>query len=119
MAEVRESSVLFYNVSKKSNVGPIVRSAGAFCVSRILLVGDARSKVKFGAQGTHTRIPIEYHGSLASAVDDAKGKGFRVYGVEIDPEARAVDEQPFRDARICFIFGNEGSGLTDKAKVCK
>jgi tRNA G18 (ribose-2'-O)-methylase SpoU len=55
----RESSVLFYNVSKKSNVGPIVRSAGAFGVSRILLVGDTRSKVKFGAQGTHTRIPIE------------------------------------------------------------
>jgi tRNA G18 (ribose-2'-O)-methylase SpoU len=57
--EGRESCVLFYNVSKKSNVGPIVRSAGAFGVSRIVLVGDARSKVKFGAQGTHTRIPIE------------------------------------------------------------
>jgi tRNA G18 (ribose-2'-O)-methylase SpoU len=109
MMEHRESTVLFYNVSKKSNSGPIVRSAGAFGVSKIFVVGDARSnKIKFGAQGTHTRIPFEFFPKLKDAVQEIKSRGFAVYGVEIDPNAVALDENPFRDERICFMFGNEG-----------
>ncbi len=119
-ARHRESVVLFYNVSKKSNAGPIVRSAGAFGVSRILVVGDSRSKIKFGSQGTHTRIPFEYFARVTQAVDSIKEKGFKIYGVEIDPTARAVDDKDaFQDDKICFLFGNEGDGLNSKAKsVC-
>jgi tRNA G18 (ribose-2'-O)-methylase SpoU len=93
MERVRDSVVLFYNVSKKSNSGPIVRSAGAFGVSRILIVGDNRSKVKFGAQGTHTRMPFEYFRKLKNAVNHIRNEmGYKIYGVEIDPSARTLDE---------------------------
>lgn len=73
------------------------------------------AKIKFGAQGTHVRIPIDYM-RFKEALEKAREDKWTIYGVEIDPDAEAVDENPFHDDKIMFIFGNEGEGLSEKAR---
>ena len=117
--EERKARVLFYNVSKKSNVGNIVRSAAAFGVERILVVGQdgaKNAKIKFGSQGTHARMQFEYVPKFTDAIQTCRSEGFKVYGVEIDTDAVPVDEEPFHDGKIVFVFGNEGDGLSQKAR---
>ena len=39
-----------------------------------------------------------------------------MYGIEIAEDSVAVDEDPFHDDKIIFVFGNEGDGLSEKAQ---
>jgi len=62
-----ESFLLIYNVAKRTNVGNIVRSACAFGVKEVLVVG--RREVKgFGAQGTMKHMRFSRHNTLKDAV---------------------------------------------------
>ena len=58
--------LLIHNVAKRHNVGNIVRSACAFGVKEVLVVGS-RDITGFGAQGTMKHMQFSRHRSLAAA----------------------------------------------------
>ena len=99
------------NVSKRSNVGTMVRSAAAFGARAMLVVGRKKSTSFFGAFGSHKHVQILYFDRLTDACDYARGTGCTVWGVEIDSAARSVVGHPFRGP-AAFLMGNEGHGLT-------
>lgn len=121
-SNARVAKVLFYNIAKGSNTGSIVRSCCAMGVSECVVVGKTSTKearMKFGAQGTHNRIRSTFHETLGDAVATLKGDGFHIVGVEITEGARPLDSNPFPGNKVCFLFGNEGDGLTPAATaVC-
>ena len=62
-----ECYLLVYNVAKKHNVGNIVRSACAFGVKEVIVVGNREVK-GFGSQGTMKHMRFSRHATLADAV---------------------------------------------------
>ena len=122
MQATRQAKVLFYNVAKQSNVGPMIRTAAAFGINEILVSGKNNAKsprTKFGAKGTDKKMRFSYYDSFPAAVEELKKDGFHIMGVEIREDAIPVDEGPFDHDKIVFVFGNEGTGLNDTAvKAC-
>ena len=107
------------DMSRRNNLGAILRSAAAFGVRQVLLVGRQGFKAfcKKSGQGA---VPIEHFGTLPEAVASVKARHgeLRVLGVEIVPSARSLHERPFRGPS-CFMLGNERGGLSrEQMELC-
>ncbi|CAK9034711.1 unnamed protein product [Durusdinium trenchii] len=98
----------------KNNLGAILRSAAAFGVRLVLLVGRQGFKAfcKKSGQGV---VPIENAPSVQEAVDALKARHppgkLQVCGVEILPQAQSLHSSPFHGP-TAFMVGNERGGLT-------
>ena len=111
-AGVPEFYVIVNNVSKKANVGTMVRSAAAFGAKAMLIVGRKKSTTFFGSFGSDTHVKIMYFDKLGEACQFARSRGCEILGIEIDSEARSIISHPFKGS-VAFLMGNEGHGLTD------
>ncbi|CAE7200987.1 ysgA [Symbiodinium natans] len=112
-----ESFLLIYNVSKKQNFGTLLRSACAFGVSEVLVVG-AKKISTFGNQGTAAHANVRHFDTLQAAKDDLRSRGAQICGIEIDDTAQPVTSHPFGGS-TAFMLGNEGEGMsTAQKEVC-
>ena len=102
--------VIVSNVSKKANIGNMIRSACAFGVTEVLIVGNKKNVQYFGAQGTHKHVKMVCFDKLGQAVAYVKERGCHIVGIEIIDGAASVASHPFRGP-TAFILGNEGHGL--------
>ncbi|CAK9034708.1 unnamed protein product [Durusdinium trenchii] len=106
--------LILFNLNKKNNLGAILRSAAAFGVRLVLLVGRQGFKAfcKKSGQGV---VPIENAPSVQEAVDALKARHppgkLQVCGVEILPQAQSLHSSPFHGP-TAFMVGNERGGLT-------
>ncbi|CRG97321.1 RNA methyltransferase, putative [Plasmodium gallinaceum] len=106
--------VVIYNISKKKNVGSIIRSCVAFNVSKIFIIGRKKKEINFfGNMGTYQYISIEYFDNIIELKDYLKKNNILLYGCEITNNSISVTKKPFiKDT--AFLFGNEGTGIEDK-----
>eukprot|EP00466_Bigelowiella_natans_P011143 jgi/Bigna1/53317/estExt_Genewise1Plus.C_180016 len=108
--------ILIYDVAKKKNIGTIIRSAVAFGVSKILVVGQYNYMMSVCSH--HHINQFIYFEKLEEAVKHLKDSNFEILGCEICDSAKSVVSHPFR-GNTAFMFGNEGSGMNAKAlKAC-
>ncbi|KAL8486310.1 hypothetical protein ACS0TY_023132 [Phlomoides rotata] len=110
-----ESYVIVHNIAKRHNVGTLARSATAFGVSELILVGR-RDFNSFGSHGSTSHLSFRHFHSLSLARAFLKERDCDICGVEITDNAMPVNEHPFRKS-TAFLLGNEGSGLS--AKECE
>ena len=101
--------LVVYNVSKASNVGPLLRTAVAFSASAVAVVG-ARRLSTFGHQRTARFLPVAHYGDVRSAAQHIRAQGFELVGIEIGEEATELSAFAFSE-RTAFVPGNEGGGL--------
>lgn len=104
--------IIINNVSKKANIGTMMRSAAAFGCSGMLVVGRKKTTTLFGSFGTSKHISVSYFDKLRHAVAHAKSMGCVIWGVEIDVKAVSIVSHPFQGP-AAFLMGNEGHGLTE------
>lgn len=113
-AQCGQCYLILFNLNKKNNLGTILRSAAAFGVQSVVLVGRRafKSFCKKSGQGA---VPIENAESVADAVALLRakhlGERLHVCGVEIVPQATSLHEAPFH-GHTAFMVGNERGGLT-------
>ncbi|CAK9180887.1 unnamed protein product [Ilex paraguariensis] len=110
-----ESYVVVHNIAKRHNVGTLARSATAFGVSELILVGR-RDFNAFGSHGSSSHLRFRHFHSLSDAHLFLKERDCDICGVEITDNAAAVNQHPFKKS-TAFLFGNEGTGLS--AKECE
>jgi tRNA(Leu) C34 or U34 (ribose-2'-O)-methylase TrmL len=111
------AKILLYSIGKKQNFGMICRTAVAFGVEQVLVDGSGKVST-LGCQGTNKYIEFVTFDTLDAAVAALRADDFRIVGVEIGDAAVDVVKHPFA-RNACFIFGNEGTGLNEKAyAVC-
>lgn len=123
--------LLLNNVGKKHNFGQLIRSACAFGVSEVAVVGAKRitELSLFGNQGTSGHADFRFFDSLEEARGYFKSVGAAICGVEIGRESKVVFDRekvvgPLHGAGAaspwpfagdtCFMLGNEGSGMSDR-----
>ncbi|NP_001151868.1 uncharacterized protein LOC100285504 [Zea mays] len=118
MAAAVESVVVVHNVAKRHNVGTLARSATAFGVAEVVVVGR-RDVSAFGSHGATSHLRFRHFVSLALARAYLKDeRGCDICGVEITDDAQPVTAHPFRRS-TAFLFGNEGTGLSQKeCEIC-
>jgi tRNA C32,U32 (ribose-2'-O)-methylase TrmJ len=105
--------VIVSHLSKKANIGTLLRCASAFGVREVLVAGNRRQLQTFGAQGTQRHVCLRYFESLETAAAYARARGCSICGVEIKPESRPLTSRPF-SGPTAFVMGNEGEGLHGK-----
>ncbi|KAG2440631.1 hypothetical protein HYH02_010210 [Chlamydomonas schloesseri] len=107
------SYIITHSVSKRHNIGTIVRSATAFGVKEVCLVGSRQFNT-FGSHGSDAHVAFRHFDTLAKCVQHLKEvEGCRVLGIEICEGALPVQEHPFTGP-TAFLLGNEGQGMTER-----
>lgn len=111
--------LLLHNISKRNNVGNIIRSACAFGLEKVLFITNRpeSKKVKilkefnmFGNQGTYKHIEFQPYNSLEECKEDLTKRGIKICGVEIGEGSIPVHQHPFQGDTV-FFLGNEGTGM--------
>ncbi|CEM20198.1 unnamed protein product [Vitrella brassicaformis CCMP3155] len=108
-----QSFLLLHNIGKRSNWGSLLRSASAFGVSEVLVVGERKLKT-FGNQGTLPHLQFRYFNTLEAAVEWLHARDITLIGVEIVDEAIPVHHPQAFERSSCIMLGNEGTGMTAK-----
>src|SRR4029453_14590184 len=100
------------------NIGSIVRSANAFNVAGVHIVGRRRWNRR-GAMVTDRYLPVGPHPSVAQFADRLPAAGHVV--LRVDNLEGAVPLESYElSERTCLVFGSEGPGLTDElVAVCE
>lgn len=103
------------NFGNDANIGAVVRTANAFAVHTVHIVGRRRWNRR-GAMVTDRYQRLCHHDSTAALLDAAARDGLTPVAVDNVPGAVRIEEVTLPRAAL-LIFGQEGPGITDDAKT--
>jgi tRNA(Leu) C34 or U34 (ribose-2'-O)-methylase TrmL len=107
--------VAIENFGHDMNIGTVVRTANAFAVAAVHIVGRKRWNRR-GAMVTDRYQHIEHHPDVASVMAFAAASGLTVVAVDNLPGAVPIETTEL--PRACLLlFGQESSGLTEEARA--
>lgn len=103
--------VAIENFDYDANIGSVVRTANAFAVDTVHIVGRRRWNRR-GAMVTDRYQRLCHHDSTAELLDFAASADLTVVAVDNVPGAARLERTTL--PREClFVFGQEGPGITD------
>lgn len=103
------------NFGHDANIGSVVRTANAFAVDTVHIVGRRRWNRR-GAMVTDRYQRLCHHDSTAELMEFAAGAGLAVVAVDNIPGAARLEETSLpRDCLL--VFGQEGPGITDETRA--
>ncbi|OBF53445.1 TrmH family RNA methyltransferase [Mycolicibacterium monacense] len=103
------------NFGNDANIGSVVRTANAFAVDTVHIVGRRRWNRR-GAMVTDRYQRLRHHDSTAELLDFAAEAGLTAVAVDNIPGAVPLEHTDL--PRECLlIFGQEGPGITEDAKT--
>jgi len=97
------------------NIGSVVRTANAFNVAAVHVVGRRRWNRR-GAMVTDRYVHLRHHDSVGSLVGWTRAAGLPLLGVDNLPGAVPLETAPLPRACV-LLFGQEGPGLSDAARA--
>ena len=102
--------VAIQNWEHDFNIGSIVRTANAFNVAAVHIVGRRRWNRR-GAMVTDRYLHVEHHADVAGLVDAVGAAGATLVGVDNLPGSVPLEPSELPRS-CCLVFGSEGPGLT-------
>ncbi|OBI84711.1 TrmH family RNA methyltransferase [Mycobacterium asiaticum] len=103
------------NFGHDANIGSVVRTANAFAVDTVHIVGRRRWNRR-GAMVTDRYQRLRHHDSAAELMDFAAAAGLTVVAVDNVPGAVRL-EQVSLPRNCLLVFGQEGPGITDDTRT--
>ena len=103
--------VAIQNWEHDFNIGSIIRTANAFNVSRVHILGRRRWNRR-GAMVTDRYLYVEHHPDVAAFTAWAEDSAYPLVGVDNLPDAVPLETTELPE-RVCLVFGSEGPGLTE------
>jgi tRNA G18 (ribose-2'-O)-methylase SpoU len=107
--------VAIENFGNDANIGAVVRTANAFAVDTVHIVGRRRWNRR-GAMVTDRYQRLLHHDTTADLLAFASDGGLTVVAVDNVPGAQRL-EQTALPERALLVFGQEGPGITEQAKT--
>lgn len=101
------------------NIGTIVRTANAFLAAEVHIVGNRRWNRR-GAMVTDRYQHVRHHASVPELADylHARPAPVRLLGIDNLPGSAHLETMAVPHD-VCFLFGQEGPGLSEQARaVC-
>jgi tRNA G18 (ribose-2'-O)-methylase SpoU len=96
------------------NIGTVVRTANAFLAEAVHIVGKKRWNRR-GAMVTDRYQHVRHHPGIAELVTWTRERDLPLLAVDNLPGARPLETAELPRACV-FLFGQEGSGLSDEAR---
>ncbi|MDN5770349.1 MAG: rRNA methyltransferase [Microlunatus sp.] len=110
--------VAIQNWEHDFNIGSIVRTANAFNVAGVHIIGRRRWNRR-GAMVTDRYLHVHHHADLASFVAAMAENDYAIIGVDNLPGSVPLETARLPE-RACLVFGSEGPGLTEEmVGVCQ
>jgi tRNA G18 (ribose-2'-O)-methylase SpoU len=107
--------VAIENFGHDHNIGTVVRTANAFAVAEVHIVGRRRWNRR-GAMVTDRYQHLRHHDDIAGLLAHAAAAGLTVVAVDNSPGALRLETASL--PRCCLLlFGQEGPGLTAQARA--
>ena len=110
-AHRHELHVAIENWQHDFNIGSIVRTANAFNVAGVHIIGKRRWNRR-GAMVTDRYVHVHHHAEPADFVEWAHEQSLTIVGVDNLPGAVPLETTALPRATV-LVFGQEGPGLTD------
>ena len=104
--------VAIQNWEHDFNIGSIVRTANAFNVEAVHILGRRRWNRR-GAMVTDRYLSVQHHADVPSFLAELHRLGVTPIGVDNLPGSVPLETTELPQ-RCCLIFGSEGPGLTDQ-----
>jgi tRNA G18 (ribose-2'-O)-methylase SpoU len=97
------------------NIGTIVRTANAFLAAEVHIVGNRRWN-KRGAMVTDRYQHLRHHADVPELAVYLREQGVALWGVDNLPGSLHLETTDVPE-RVCFLFGQEGPGLSEGARA--
>ena len=107
--------VAIENLEHDLNIGSIVRTANAFNVAAVHVVGRRRWNRR-GAMVTDRYLDVRHHADPGSLLQWASGAGYEVVALDNGPGS-ALLEGAVLPERCLMVFGSEGAGVSDELRA--
>ncbi|MBC8535212.1 TrmH family RNA methyltransferase [Feifania hominis] len=115
--ETQGCYLVLENIQDPGNVGTILRTAEAFCVSAVLVLGATADlygpKVVRSAMGSLFRQRVRFFESAQLLREALSEAGIRLYGAALRGDTRSITACGLGPGTAVAV-GNEGSGLTQE-----
>ena len=109
--------VAIQNWEHDFNIGSIVRTANAFNVAGVHILGRRRWNRR-GAMVTDRYLHVHHHPDVASFAAAMSDDAYTIVGVDNLPGSVPLETTELPE-RVCLVFGSEGPGLTSElVAVC-
>lgn len=108
--------VVLENIRSAYNVGSVFRTADAFLVEAIYIIGYSakppHKEIKKTALGAEETVSWQHFSTTAEAISLLKEQGYTIYAVEQAEGSRELQTlRPGADEKIAVVFGNEVTGV--------
>ena len=97
------------------NIGTVVRTANAFLAAEVHIVGNRRWNRR-GAMVTDRYQHVRHHPTLEDLAAHLGERDLPLLGVDNLPGSRHLESMALPQ-RVCFLFGQEGPGLSEPARA--
>ena len=102
------------NFENDANIGTVVRTANAFAVDTVHIVGRRRWNRR-GAMVTDRYQHLEHHTDIAALVQWTKEHDLPIVAIDNTPGCVPLEEAELPE-RCLLLFGQEGPGVTTEAQ---
>ena len=102
------------NFENDANIGTVVRTANAFAVDTVHIVGRRRWNRR-GAMVTDRYQHLEHHTDVAALVEWAKARELPIVAIDNTPGCVPLETAELPE-RCLLLFGQEGPGVTQDAQ---
>ena len=100
------------------NIGSVVRTANAFNVNAVHIVGK-RDWNKRGAMVTDRYLTVIHHPTVADFSEHCVQRGIPIIGIDNVPSSKQLESAQLPESCV-LLFGQEGAGMSDEAiEVCR
>lgn len=106
-----EFVLLVFNIQSNTNIGQLIRTANAFGVKEICVVGRKKFS-RYGNQQTSSKTHFRHFYHIDEAIDHYLANEYNLVGIEITSESKSINQVEFSRDTV-FILGNEGSGIQE------
>jgi tRNA G18 (ribose-2'-O)-methylase SpoU len=107
----RELVIVCAPMRSNVNLSRIARAAACCGLDRIVCIGPAKLDRKIARDGADS-VRIETHRTLLPVLEDLRGDGYRLVGLEQTTNSRDLHHYEF-SRRTALVIGNERTGLAD------
>lgn len=111
------------NVRSAYNVGSVFRTADAFLIQAVYLVGytafPPHKEIRKTALGAEDTVTWKHFRTMDEALADLRGQGFTILAAEQTVESQSLQQLDWEGKPLALVFGNEVSGVeTTTLKQC-
>jgi tRNA G18 (ribose-2'-O)-methylase SpoU len=107
--------VAIENFARDMNIGSVVRTANAFAVAEVHIVGRRRWNRR-GAMVTDRYQHLRHHADVSDLLAWAAGRGLPVLGIDNVPGSEPIEGRALPREAV-MVFGSESVGLSAEARA--